>query len=284
MNRLTREDRARILQCLCEGLSIRATVRLTGASKNTITKLLIDAGRACAAYQDRVLRNLPCKRVQCDEIWSFVYAKRENVKRTKAAPVDAGDAWTWTAVCADSKLIASFMVGDRSYGAARVFLDDLKERLADRVQLTSDGWRSYKFAVDKAFGNDIDYAQLQKIYGVESDGEKRYSPAKCLGAKRVAIRGSPDPKHISTSYVERQNLTMRMHMRRFTRLTNGFSKRIENHACAVALHVMFYNFARVHQTLKVTPAMAAGVTHRLWEMADVVEMLEAWEESALLAA
>lgn len=281
MNRLTRHDRARILKCLCEGLSIRATVRLTGASKNTIAKLLIDAGRACAAYQDRVLRNLPCKRVQCDEIWSFVYAKRENVKRTKAAPIDAGDVWTWTAICADTKLIASFMVGDRSYGAARVFLDDLKERLADRVQLTSDGWKSYRFAVDKTFGNEVDYAQLQKIYGVETDGEKRYSPPKCLGAKRIAMTGNPDPKHISTSYVERQNLTMRMHMRRFTRLTNGFSKKIENHVGAVALHMMFYNFVRIHQTLKVTPAMAAGVTQRLWEMTDVVEMLEAWEESGL---
>lgn len=279
MNRLDRKARAQILHLLCEGSSIRAVTRLTGASKNTVTKLLVDAGRACAAYQDRVLRNLPCKRVQVDEIWAFVYAKREQVRHTKAAPADAGDVWTWTALCADTKLLASFYIGDRSFGAATDFLDDLRERLAERVQITSDGWRAYGYAIDTIFGNDVDYAQLQKIYGPDVEGEKRYSPAKCIGAKRVAVKGNPDMSKVSTSFVERQNLTMRMHMRRFTRLTNGFSKKIENHTCAVALHTMFYNFVRIHQTLKVTPAMAAGVTSRLWEMTDVIEMLEAWEES-----
>ena len=282
MNKLSREERAKILHLLCEGNSIRATCRLTGASKNTVTKLLVDAGRACAAYQDRVLRNLPCKRVQVDEIWSFVYAKREHVKHTKAAPIDAGDVWTWTALCADTKLLASFYIGDRSFGSARAFLDDLRERLAGRVQITSDGWRAYSYAIDTIFGEDVDYAQLQKIYGPEVAGEKRYSPPQCIGAKREIVKGNPDKAHISTSYVERQNLTMRMHMRRFTRLTNAFSKKVENHACAIALHTMFYNFVRIHQTLKVTPAMAAGVTSRLWEMTDVVEMLEAWEESGVL--
>jgi IS1 family transposase len=284
MNKLDREARARILHLLCEGNSIRAVTRLTGASKNTVIKLLIDAGRACAAYQDRVLRNLPCKRIQVDEIWSFVYAKREHVRYTKAAPRDAGDVWTWTAICADTKLLASFLIGDRSYGSARTFLDDLRERLSERVQITSDGWRAYSYAIEATFGDDVDYAQLQKIYGPEVAGEKRYSPPQCIGAERKIVKGNPDKSQISTSYVERQNLTMRMHMRRFTRLTNVFSKKIENHACAIALHTMFYNFVRVHQTLKISPAMAAGVTKRLWEMTDVVEMLEAWEQAGLQAS
>ena len=224
-----------------------------------------------------MLRNLPCKRVQVDEIWAFIYAKREHVRRAKSAPIDAGDAWTWTALCADTKLLATFFIGDRSYASARQFLEDLRERIPGHVQITSDGWRSYAYAIDAAFGDDVDYAQLVKIYGPEIAGEKRYSPPVCTGAKREVIKGNPDMAHVSTSYVERQNLTMRMHMRRFTRLTNAFSKKIENHACAVALHAMFYNFVRVHQTLKMTPAMAAGVTHRLWEMTDLVEMLENWE-------
>jgi IS1 family transposase len=277
MNKMTREARAQILHLLCEGMSMRAVSRLTGASKNTIVRLMIDAGQASAAYQDRVLRNLPCKRIQVDEIWAFVYSKRENLKVAKKAPVDAGDVWTWTAICADTKLLASFMVGDRTFASARLFLEDLRERLADRVQLTSDGWSAYTTAIDRTSGDDIDYAQLQKIYGPDYSTEKRYSPPKCIGAKRAVIKGNPDDAHISTSYVERQNLTMRMHMRRFTRLTNGFSKKIENHACAISLHCMFYNFARIHQTLKITPAMAAGVTTRLWEMTDIVDMIDAWE-------
>jgi IS1 family transposase len=285
MNKLDKETRAKILHLLCEGSSIRAVTRLTGASKNTVTKLLIDAGVACAAYQDRVLRNLPCQRVQVDEIWSFVYAKRMNLPKAKAAPMDAGDAWTWTAIDADSKLLVSFYVSDRTLSAAREFIGDLKERLANRVQLTSDGHRAYLQAVVDTFGSDIDYGMLVKRYGkdVGSSPERRYSPAKCIGAERDPIIGSPDMKYISTSFVERANLTMRMNMRRFTRLTNAFSKKIENHACAIALHAMFYNFVRVHQTIKMTPAMAAGVTDRLWEMTDMVEMIEAFEARQLVA-
>jgi IS1 family transposase len=282
MNKLTRQARAQILHLLCEGSSIRAVTRLTGASKNTVSKLLVDAGRACAAYQDRVLRNLTCKRVQVDEIWSFVRVKGGNVAKAKVASLDAGDVWTWIALDADTKLIASFYVGDRTYNSACEFIGDLAERLAGRIQLTSDGHRAYLVAVQEAFGNDIDYARLVKIYGQDGgkSPERRYSPPVCIGAEKHPVIGNPDNDHISTSYVERQNLTMRMNMRRFTRLTNGFSKKIENHACAVALHSMFYNFVRIHQTLKMTPAMAAGVTDRLWEMTDLVEMIEAFEARA----
>ncbi len=231
-----------------------------------------------------MLRNLPSKRVQVDEIWNFIYAKNDNVKDAKAPPADAGDVWTWMAIDADSKLLVSWLVGDRKIESAMMFMDDLKERLANRVQLTTDGHRPYLTAVDSVFGNDVDYAMLQKIYGAEPGGEKRYSPAKCIGAQKREITGNPDPNHISTSYVERQNLTIRMHMRHFTRLTNAFSKKIENHACAVALHSMYYNFVRLHQTLKVSPAMAAGVTGRLWEMVDVVDMLDAFEAKRKRAA
>jgi IS1 family transposase len=239
--------------------------------------LLVDAGNACIAYQDRVLRNLPCKRLQVDEIHSFVYAKRTNVAKAKLAPLDCGDVWTWTALDADTKPIAGFFVGDRSYGSARAFIEDLAGRLANRVQLTSDGFHSYLHAIQTVFGNDIDYSILVKIYGPEYGDERRYSPAKCIGARRTVAIGNADPSHISTSYVERQNLTMRMHMRRFTRLTNAFSKKIENHIYAIALHCMFYNFVRLHSTLKVSPAMAAGVTKRLWEMTDIVDVIDAWE-------
>jgi IS1 family transposase len=284
MNKLDRPSRAHILHLLCEGQSIRAVTRLTGASKNTVTKLVVHAGHACTQYQDRVLRNLTSKRVQVDEIWNFVYAKNDNVKEAKAAPKDAGDVWTWTAIDADTKLLVSWLVADRTTNSAMLFMDDLKERLVNRVQLTSDGHRPYLTAVDSVFGDEVDYAMLQKIYGAEPGGEKRYSPAKCIGAQKREITGSPDPKHISTSYAERQNLTMRMHIRRFTRLTNAFSKKIENHACAVALHSMYYNFVRMHQTLKVSPAMAAGVTDRLWEMIDVVDMLDAFEAKRKRAA
>jgi IS1 family transposase len=282
MNKLDAKARAQILHLLCEGQSIRAVTRLTGASKNTVSKLAVDAGRACAAYQDRVLRNLPCKRVQVDEIWSFVYAKNDNVASAKAAPEYAGDVWTWTAICADTKLIATFAVGGRDTQTAIEFIDDLRERLANRIQLTSDGHRPYLTAVDSVFGADVDYAMLVKIYGSDPVVEKRYSPAKCIGAKRERVIGNPDPAHVSTSYAERHNLTMRMHMRRFTRLTNAFSKKVENHAAAIALHCMYYNFVRIHQTLKVTPAMAAGVTDRLWEMSDLVGVLEAWERGKSL--
>ena len=279
MNRLSIQKRAHILQLLCEGMAIRAIVRVTGISKNTVTRLLVDAGKACNAFQERTLRNLPCKRIQVDEIWSFVYAKQGNLPKTKQAPKEAGDVWTWTAICADTKLVPSWAIGDRSSETAIEFMDDLRARMADRVQLTSDGHKAYLEAVEGAFGGDIDYAMFVKSYG--SDGgassEKRYSPAECTGTRKFKVSGKPDDAHISTSYVERNNLTMRMSMRRFTRLTNAFSKKVENHAHAVALHFMYYNFARIHKTLRVTPAMAAGVTERLWEMSDIVELIEARE-------
>ena len=279
MNRLTREERAQILHLLCEGSSIRAVTRLTGASKNTVTKLMIDAGKTCADYHDHHVCNLKTKRAQVDEIWSFTYAKQKNVAAAKAAP-DAGDTWTWTAIDADSKLMISWLVGGRDSEFAMMFMDDLRSRLAERVQLTSDGHKAYLEAVEGAFGGDVDYAQLVKMYGASPESAKgRYSPAECIGAQKTPIEGSPDPKHISTSLAERQNLNLRMHMRRFTRLTNAFSKKVENHAHNVALFVFYYNYVRIHKTLRVTPAMAAGVTDKLWEVADIVAILEAWEAS-----
>lgn len=281
MNKLSTEDRARILHLLCEGQSIRAVTRLAGASKNTVAKLLADAGKACLAYHDANVRNVAAKRVQVDEIWSFTYAKQKNVAAAKAAPDWAGDTWTWTAIDADTKLIISYFVGGRDGECAIAFMDDLASRLANRVQLTSDGHKAYLEAVEGAFGGDIDYAILNKIYGTVPEAAKgRYSPAVCLGAKKERIEGKPDPAHVSTSYVERQNLTMRMHMRRFTRLTNAFSKKIESHAYAVALHMMYYNFVRVHSKLRMSPAMAAGVSERLWEVAGIVALVEAEEAAA----
>ena len=277
MNRLSPEDRARILQMLCEGMSIRAIERTTGASKNTVLKLLNDAGVVCAAYHDLHVRNVKAKRVQVDEIWSFTYAKQRNVATAKAAPGHAGDTWTWTALDADSKLIVSYLVGGRDAEYAMWFIDDLRGRLADRVQLTSDGHKAYLEAVEGAFGADVDYAQLVKLYGPTITAPGRYSPAQFMAAKKARIEGNPDPAHVSTSFVERHNLTMRMHMRRFTRLTNGFSKKLENHAHAVALHMMYYNFVRIHKTLRVTPAMAAGITDRLWDIGDIVKLIEAAE-------
>jgi IS1 family transposase len=280
MNKLNREARARTLHLLCEGSSIRAVTRLTGASKNTVIKLMIDAGKACAAYHDEHVRNLNARRVQVDEIWSFTYAKQNNIVTTKAAPEGAGDTWTWTAIDADSKLMISWLVGGGDSEAAIIFMDDLRSRVADRVQLTSDGHKAYLEAVEGAFGGDIDYAQLVKLYGASPESMKgRYSPAECIGAYKERIEGDPDPKHISTSFAERQNLNIRMHMRRFTRLTNAFSKKIENHAHSMALFTTYYNFVRIHKTLRVTPAMAAGVTDKLWEIGDIVGVLEAWEGS-----
>jgi IS1 family transposase len=277
MNKLDREVRARILHLLCEGNSLRATCRLTGASKKAVNKLLVDAGQAATWYQDRVFRNLPCKRIQVDEIWAFVYAKQKNVPFAKKAPPQAGDVWTWTAIDADTKLIPSWFIGGRDSDAAMIFMDDLAARLANRVQLTSDGHRAYLEAVEGAFGSDIDYAMLVKLYGLSGEGEKRYSPAECIGAVKHRIEGNPDFKYVSTSYAERSNLNVRMHTRRFTRLTNAFSKKIENHAHSVALFAMYYNFVRIHNTLRTTPAMAAGVTSPLWEVGDIVDVLEAWE-------
>ena len=277
MNKLSSQERAHILQLLCEGMAIRSIVRVTGVSKNTVAKLLIDAGAACQTYHDTNVRDLNSRRVQCDEIWSFCYAKQKNVASAKAAPADAGDVWTWTAIDADSKLAVSWLVGGRDAGYATEFMNDVAERLSNRVQLTTDGHRAYLEAIESAFGADVDYAQLIKLYGASPEGEKRYSPAECTGIRLNTVTGDPDPKHVSTSYVERQNLTMRMSMRRFTRLTNAFSKKVENHEHAVALHFMHYNFVRIHKTLRVTPAMAAGVTERLWDMSDIVELIEARE-------
>lgn len=277
MNRLSSEERARILHMLCEGMSIRAIARLTSASKNTVSKLLLDAGKACAAYHDANVRDVKAARVQVNEIWSFTYAKQKNVATAKAAPEGAGDTWTWTAIDADTKLIVSYMVGGRDSEYAMEFMDDLASRLAHRVQLTSDGHQAYLEAVEGAFGCDVDCAQLVKMYGNTPGSEVRYSPAECTGIRKRTVEGSPDADYVSTPYVERQNLTMRMHMRRFTRLTNGFSKKVETYAHAVALHTMYYNFVRIHKTLRITPAMAAGITDRLWEIDDIAKLVEAAE-------
>ena len=274
MNRLTTSKRAEVIRCLVEGNSIRSTVRITGAAKNTATNLSVDVGATCSAYQNEHLRNLTCQRIQVDEIWSFTYAKAKNVASAKAAPDGAGDTWTWTAIDAETKLVPSWLVGRRDGEYALAFIDDLRQRLTNRVQLTSDGHKAYLDAVEEAFGDDVDYAVLQKLYGTAPEAQKRYSPAKCIGVRSQEITGTPDPKHVSTSYVERQNLTMRMAMRRFTRLTNAFSKKLANHEAAVALHFMHYNFVRIHQTLRVTPAMAAGVTDRLWSIEDIAALLD----------
>ncbi len=275
INRLDTVTRAQVVRCLCEGNSIRSTVRITGVAKNTVTKLLVEIGAACLKFQDETMQDLPCKRIQADEIWSFVYAKQKNVTVNMLDRVAAaGDVWTWTAICADTKLICGWMIGGRDAGAARDFMEDLAGRLRNRVQLTTDGHKAYLTAVDRAFGNDIDYAMLVKIYGDSSEGQKRYSPAECIGCERRTIKGSPDSDYVSTSYAERQNLTMRMSMRRFTRLTNGFSKKVENHVAAVALYFMYYNFGRKHQTLGMSPAMAAGIADHIWSVEEIVGLLE----------
>ncbi len=279
MNTLSIDRRVRVVAALVEGNGINATARMTGVSKPTILKLLADLGTACTAYQDRTLRNLASRRIQCDEIWQFCYAKQKNVPTAKNAPDVAGDVWTWVALDADTKLVPSWLVAGRDLGSAYTFMHDLADRLTSRVQLTTDGYRVYLEAVESAFYTGIDYAMLHKIYGT-SDPERTHSPAPCLGINVKTISGHPDQKHVSSSYVERQNLTMRMSMKRFARLSNGFSKKIENHMHAVALHYMFYNFVRIHKTLRTTPAQAAGVTDRLWEIADIVTLLDAKSEVA----
>jgi IS1 family transposase len=276
MNKLSLETRVQILSMLCEGSSMRSISRVADVSINTVAKLLVDAGSACATFHDSVVRGVKAKRVQVDEIWSFTYAKQRNVPTAKAAPEEAGDTWTWTAIDADSKLIVSYLVADRSGEAAHVFIQNVAARLANRVQLTSDGWKPYLAAVEGAFGGDIDYAQLDKIYGAAHEKPGRYSPPVCIGAKPRPIIGDPDPAHISTSYVERSNLTMRMHMRRFTRLTNAFSKKFENHMHMVALYTVWYNFVKQHKTLKgLSPAMAADLDDHLWSMTDLANMIDA---------
>ncbi len=274
MNKLNIQKRVQILSCLIEGNSIRSTARITDTSKNTVTKLLCDLGAACAKYQDEHLRNLTCKRLQCDEIWSFVYSKEKNVPSDKKGQFGYGDIWTWTAIDADTKLVPAWFVGNRDGETAKIFIEDLKSRLKNRVQLTSDGHKAYLEAVEQAFGCEIDYAMLVKLYGTEPEGEKRYSPAKCLGAQKHNVTGDPDPKHISTSYAERQNLTMRMSMRRFTRLTNAFSKKIDNLIHSLSIYFMYYNFGRIHQKLRVTPAMEARIADHVWSLEEIMSLMD----------
>lgn len=273
MNRLSIEKQKQIIAALIKGNSIRATCRMTDTAKGTVLKLFADVGKVCAEYQDKVFHDLTCKRIQCDEIWSFCYAKEKNVPEDKQDQFGYGDVYTWTSICADTKLVPCWFIGRRDYLSARLFIQNLAKRLVDRVQLTTDGHRTYLQAVEDAFGKDIDYSQLIKLYGSDRDSEVKYSPAQCNGTIKEKIQGNPDPKYVSTSYVERQNLTMRMSMRRFTRLTNAFSKKVENLSHAVALRFMYYNFCRIHQTLRVTPAMEAGVTDRLWEIEDILSLI-----------
>jgi IS1 family transposase len=275
MNKLATADRVRVIAALVEGCSIRATVRIPGVAKNTVVKLLANLGTACSAYHDQHVRGLTTKRIQCDEIWSFCYAKAKNVPAEKKGQFGYGDVWTWTALDADSKLMVGYMLGTRDSDTARAFMSDVAERVTSRVQVTTDGHSSYFDTVGDAFNWDVDYTMLIKIYGPNTGGSAggKYSPPPCIGVKHQPICGNPDPKHISTSFVERQNLTMRMGMRRFTRLTNAFSKKLENHASAIALHFMHYNFCRVHQTLRVTPAMAAGLADHVWELDELVALL-----------
>jgi IS1 family transposase len=280
VNKLSRDKRCQIIASLVEGNSIRATCRMTDTAKGTVLKLLRDVGTVCAEYQDEALRGLSCERLQADEIWSFCHAKQKNLRDEDKRTFGYGDVWTFTAICADTKLVPTWRVGSRDVGTATDFMQDLAARLIHRAQITTDGHTMYLSAVEDAFGANVDYAMLQKIYGADPEPQKRYSPAKCIGIQKQTVQGNPDWKHVSTSYVERQNLTMRMSMRRFTRLTNAFSKKVENLAHAVALHFMYYNFCRIHRSLRVTPAMAAGVTERLWGIEDIVELLEARERAS----
>jgi len=276
MNKLDTNTRAKILAMLCEGASMRSVSRLTETSINTVSKLLEDAGKFCAGFHDAKVRGVKAKRVQVDEIWSFVGAKQKNVADMKAQVDGAGDVWTWTAIEADTKLLVSHFCGGRDGECAAWFINDLAERLATRVQLTSDGHKAYLEAVEGAFGCDVDYAMLVKLYGNAPEAFKgRYSPAECTGIKKTAIEGKPDMTHVSTSYVERSNLTMRMANRRFTRLTNAFSKKFENHAHMVAIYAVWYNWIRIHKTLRVTPAMSAGISKVVMDWADVVELMDA---------
>ena len=274
MNKLPLSKRTQILAMLCEGSSMRSISRVADVSINTVSKLLVGAGEACLAIHDETVRGVQASRVQCDEIWSFCHAKQKNVATAKAAPEGAGDVWTWTALDADTKLIVSFYVGDRSGESAMTLMDDLRARLANRVQLTTDGHKAYLEAVEGAFGADVDFAQLVKLYGPTITAPGRYSPAECIGARKQRVEGNPDIAHVSTSYVERQNLTMRMSMRRFTRLTNAFSKKLDNHIHALALYFAFYNFCRIHKTLRMSPAMAAGITDTLWSLEDFVMKID----------
>ncbi len=277
MNKLPLKTRVQILSMLCEGSSMRSISRVADVSINTVTKLLVDAGKACAAFHDEKVRGVKARKVQVDEIWSFTAAKQKNVASMKSPIAGAGDTWTWTAIEAETKLLITWLVGGRDSEYAMAFMDDLRDRLANRVQLTSDGHKAYLEAGEGAFGGDVDYAMLIKIFGASPESMKgRYSPAECTGVRKERIEGNPDPKHVSTSFAERQNLTMRMQMRRFTRLTNAFSKKLENHMHMVALYTIWYNYVKQHKTLKgLSPAMAAGISDTLWSMTDLAEMIDA---------
>ena len=275
MNKLSLDKRVQILSMLCEGSSMRSISRVADVSINTVTKLLVDAGLACARFHDEAVRGVKAQRVQCDEIWSFCYAKAKNVSKAKSAPEGAGDVWTWTALDSDSKLIISYLIGDRDAEYANAFMEDVASRLANRVQLTSDGHAPYLQAVEGAFGADVDFAQLVKIYGAAPDAEKRYSPPECVGARKHKVTGKPDRRHIPTSHVERSNLSFRMHMRRYTRLTNAHSKKFENHCHMVALYTVWYNFVRTNSAVRMPPAMAAGIAKSPMEMADIVGLIDA---------
>src|SRR5271157_3169957 len=272
MKQLTTLQRSQVVRCLVEGNSIRSTVRITGVAKNTIVRLLGELGCACAAYHNRTVRNLKVRRLQCDEIWEFVGAKAKNVSAEKKA-AGWGDVWTWTGIDADTKLMVAYLVGGRGAGWAKDFMEDCASRIKNRVQITTDGHKAYLEAVENAFGADIDYAQLQKIYGAPAENDTRYSPATCIGCDMKVVSGDPDPKHVSTSYVERSNLTLRMGMRRFTRLTNAFSKKVENHRHMVALFFLYYNFCRIHSTLRVTPAMESGISDHVWTIEELCGLL-----------
>jgi IS1 family transposase len=277
MNQLSIKDRVQILNCLSEGMGVNAAARVTGKSKNTVLKLLADVGQACALYQDRVMNNLQCERIECDEIWSFVGAKQKNVRKDDEAHADYGDCYTFTAIDPDSKLMPCWLVAQRTAGATEEFMDDLAPRLAKRIQLTTDGWTPYLLAVDMAFAGNVDYAVLNKSYSAGNavvEAKRRYSPPAFVKATKEVISGNPDKSAISTSLVERSNLSMRMGMRRFTRLTNSFSKKLENHMHAVSFYFMVYNFVKIHSSIKTTPAMEAGVTDFLWSMEDIVVMAE----------
>ncbi len=276
MNKLSVKRQSQIVKALCEGNSIRSTARITDTAINTVVKLLTDLGSACLEYQDAAMQDLTLRRIQIDEIWSFVYAKEKNLPASKKGEYGYGDVWTFTAIDAETKLVPSWLVGLRDAGHAFEFIDDLRQRLANRVQITTDGHKMYLGAIEGTFGPDVDYAMLIKLYGPEPEGQKRYSPAQCIGAERRRLIGYPDPRHISTSYAERQNLTMRMSMRRFTRLTNAFSKKLANHTLALALYFMHYNFCRPHKSLSkpypTTPAMAAGVSDHIWTVEEMVNL------------
>jgi IS1 family transposase len=281
MNRLANEQRAQVINCLIEGCSIRSTVRMTGVAKKTVMRLLIEVGQVCEDYQDTVFRNLPCRYLQLDEMWAWIYCKEKNrTEEIARKHPDAGDVWLWAAVDAETKLVPSWMLGQRDFATASAFVSDLASRLSNRVQITTDGHRPYLEAIEDAFGMDVDYSILQKIYGAPQENETRYSPARCIGAEIRHVSGNPEHKHISTSHVERHNWTVRTRMRRYTRLSNGFSRKAENHAAAVALNYFAYNFIQIHSTLRTSPAQAAGVTDHLWSVDDLVSLWESYERKA----